>query len=99
VEGECAVGKNELEFEQRVTAEQGAALLEQIAGGLRSGILELTSGDEKIRLSPAQIVKLELEASSADDKQKLVVELKWHVNEVRALTEEAQLQVASAPSV
>lgn len=92
------MGKTELEFEQRATAEQGAALLEQIAGGLRSGTLDLASGDERIRLSPAQIIKLEIEAASSDDKQKLVVELKWHVNDVRAINEEAQLLVVPAPS-
>ena len=105
------MGKTELEFDQRVTAEKSAALLEQIAGGLRSGTLNLAAGDESIHLSPAKIVKLELEASSSDDKQKLVVELKWHVNDVRALAndvlatadearasgEEAQFPVATAP--
>jgi amphi-Trp domain-containing protein len=92
------MSKTEFEFEQRVTVEQGAAFLEQVAAGLRSGMLELSAGAEKVRLSPTQIVKLELEASSDDDKQKLVLELKWHATEMRAITEGPELQVVTGPT-
>jgi amphi-Trp domain-containing protein len=92
------LGKTELEFEQRVTVEQGATYLEEIAKGLRSGALELSAGKEKIRLSPAGIVKVLLEASSEDNKQKLALEVRWHVTDVRAMVEEPQLVVAAASS-
>ena len=92
------MGKTELEFEQRVTAEQGAAFLEEIAKGLRSGALELRGGAEKVRLQPTNIVKLELEASADGDKQQLMVEMKWRVTDICAVAEAPTLSVSATPS-
>jgi amphi-Trp domain-containing protein len=92
------MSKTELEFEQRVTAEQAAAYLEEVAEGLRTGALELSAGDERVRLSPGEVVKIELEASSDNDKQELSIEMKWHVSGVKAIVEQPRLEVTSSPS-
>jgi amphi-Trp domain-containing protein len=93
------MSKTELGFKQRVTAEQAAAYLEEIAEGLRTGTLELSAGDESVRLSPGDVVKIELEASSDDDKQELSLEMKWHVAGVKAIIEQPRLGVTSSPSL
>ena len=93
------MGKTEIEYVERVTAEQGAAFLEEIARGLRSGTLELSGGKERVRLQPTNIVKLELEASADGDKQQLMVEMKWRVSEVRVTAEQPGIRVvADLPS-
>ncbi len=89
------VGKKELEFEQRVTAEQAAVFLDEIARGLRSGTLQLSAGEKSVRLNPTSIVKLELEASGDEEKQELALEIKWHVPELRAVADEPGLTVTT----
>ena len=54
------MGKTELEFEQRVTAEQGAAFLEEIAKGLRSGALELRKQTSGVGTVPSKKVYIYL---------------------------------------
>jgi amphi-Trp domain-containing protein len=89
------MGKKGLEFEERVTADQAALFLEEIAKGLRLGVLEVSSADRTVRLTPATVLKLELEASVDDGKQELGLELKWRTSELRAGGDIPDLDVAA----
>jgi amphi-Trp domain-containing protein len=68
-----------IRFDARLTLNEAAQQLEDLAKGLRSGSVLLEAGDEAMELTPPDEVKLDLyvEAQPAKRKARLEVSLTW----------------------
>ena len=69
--------KTSFQYADRVSAEQTAGYLRQVADGLRRGSMTLEGQGQQITLSPSSLVKLEIKAEGYEGKGELQVEVSW----------------------
>ncbi len=69
--------KEEFEYSGKISAEEVADYLNQIAEGFRSKLLKLQGRGQIISIVPADVLKIEVRAERKDSKGKMELELSW----------------------
>ncbi|MFB6193385.1 MAG: amphi-Trp domain-containing protein [Candidatus Nanohaloarchaea archaeon] len=72
------MGRKLLESTTRMSREEAGEKLEEIAGKLGEGRLELSSGDNAVELQPGRRVEFEIEVEEeADGDTSLEIDIEW----------------------
>ena len=71
------MSKKELEYKAEMSLADVRGYLETFLAGLNEGTICVRKGDECLVLSPAETVKLEVEAREKKDKGKFGFEISW----------------------
>ncbi|MCA1904968.1 MAG: amphi-Trp domain-containing protein [Desulfarculus sp.] len=91
------MGKKGVSLETSLPLGQAVDYLEDLARSLRQGRVVVQKGKEYIQLTPAALVKIELEAVRKKDKEKFVLELSWRVDQ-EAEQNAAAVRIGSQPA-
>lgn len=82
MEGETAVSETRLiKTSEKMSRDELADLLEQMAGRIRSGQLTLKSGTDEVLVEPAELVAVDVEVIKKDKRRgttmELEIEIEW----------------------
>ncbi len=69
--------KSKVKLDGTLEVGQVVSYLENIASGLKAGLINVQLGGESVSLTPPSVVDLEMEVSQKKDKEKLTIELCW----------------------
>jgi amphi-Trp domain-containing protein len=90
------MGKKGVSLETSLPLGQAVDYLEDLVRSLRQGRVVVQKGKEYIQLTPAALVKIELEAVRKKDKEKFVLELSWRADQ-EAEQNAASVRIGSQP--
>ncbi|MEW6262067.1 MAG: amphi-Trp domain-containing protein [Thermodesulfobacteriota bacterium] len=90
------MGKKEVEFKGIVKLEQLLTCLEDLAAGLKKGVICVQKGAECLILTPTDRVQLEVEAQEKKDKTKFKLEMTFKGG-LEARDMELNFKLASEP--
>ncbi len=71
------MSKKELRFKGKMEIHSVISYLEDLIKSLREGTLYVQQGDEYVALHPVELMKLEVEASRKEEKERLMFEISW----------------------
>jgi amphi-Trp domain-containing protein len=69
--------KKEVGYKSVTSWDDVVSYLEEILAGMKSGTVTIDTGRDRVELKAGPDVKLEIEATTKKDKNKLVVDLSW----------------------
>ncbi len=71
------MSKNKIEVEGKMELTRAVEYLEQLLDGLKSGNVQVQSGEECATLCPPSVVDFELEVVQKKEKNKIAFEIAW----------------------
>jgi len=74
--------KKKIEIEEFMTREKVADFFHRLAAGLQSGSIEIRDDEERLTVSPPDILSVEIGAKQKKDKFKISMEVSWKCQEV-----------------
>ncbi len=91
--------KQKLEYSEKITSEEVANQLINLAAGFRNRSVELELNGQSIALVPEEKIKMKIKASAKESKGELEIGISWKriiVDEVMAGEEESQPETESS---
>ena len=64
-------------YRSQLEIEKVAVLLEDIAAGLRSGSVTVEHGDQKVSITPSEVVSIRVRARQSEKNERLSIRLRW----------------------
>ena len=64
-------------YRSQLEIEKGAVLLEDIVAGLRSGSVTVEHGDQKVSITPSDVVSIRVRARQSVKNERLSIRLRW----------------------
>ncbi|MBF0480664.1 MAG: amphi-Trp domain-containing protein [Desulfovibrionaceae bacterium] len=80
------MSKHDIALTGHMDRKELASLLEDMARGVKHGMLCIPQGKESVTLTPSEFLEYEIDVEIKKDKQKLTIELKWEHVEQPVLT-------------
>lgn len=69
--------ETKVSFKATMELEHAIHYFEALLATLKSGVIEVRSGADRVELKPAPVVEVEVEASCEDGKQEFELEISW----------------------
>jgi amphi-Trp domain-containing protein len=74
------MGKKEIKLKGNLETVKTAEYLIDLATSLKAGDVYIQKGGEFVSLKPGAVVDFEIEAVKKKHKEKLVIEINWHID-------------------
>ncbi len=64
-------------YQSQLETEKVAAILEEIAAGLKSGSVTVEQGDQKLSITPSDVVSVRVRARQSKKNERLSIRVRW----------------------
>lgn len=64
-------------YQSQLETEKVAALLEEIAAGLKSGSVTVEHGDQNVSITPSDVVSVRVKARQTENNERLSIRVRW----------------------
>ena len=64
-------------YQSQLETEKVAALLEEIAAGLKSGSVTVEHGDQNVSITPSDVVNVRVRARQSEKNERLSIRVRW----------------------
>ncbi|MEE2685491.1 MAG: amphi-Trp domain-containing protein [Planctomycetota bacterium] len=64
-------------YQSQLETEKVAAILEEIAAGLKSGSVTVEHGDQNVSITPSDVVNVRVRARQSEKNERLSIRVRW----------------------